>query len=128
MASSSLPTSARLGLRRDDYTLYSVVVLRFEHRGGCVGWHVTARDYFSVIRLKNKINNVGKTNYNRCVTQRTSSKEIDGCSYEACEMSVSWFKKSKRVLRETLFIMNLYDLTVTHSKIELINHSQHWLE
>jgi len=36
--------------------------------------------------------------------------------------------KSERVLRETVFITNLYDLTVTHSKIELINHSQLWLE
>lgn len=113
---------------RQLYTGWSWDSSIWAQRCVCARDPITARDQFSVIRLKNKINNASKTNCNRCVTQGTSSKEIDGCSYEACEMSVSWFKKSKRVLRETLFIMNLYDLTVTHSKIELINHSQHWLE
>lgn len=40
---------------------------------------------------------------NLCVPLRPNGEEIDGCSCDACEMSVSWFKKSGRVLRETLY-------------------------
>lgn len=34
---------------------------------------------------------------------RTSSKEIDGCSCVAREMTVSWFKKSKSLQRDSFY-------------------------